>query len=210
MKLSGIYGIVNLINRKILIGSSTNILRRWHQHRWDARKGIHPNDYFQKSWTKYGEESFEFRILEDCSVSYLLPREDYWITFHNSKNRDCGFNLQDASIVVHSDETRRKISEIKKGTVITTEVRKKMSDAHKGIYPSKETRIKMGIAQKGRICSEETRRKIGAKHKGKIVTEEVRNKIRKSLKGRIPSEEARIRMSNAHKGKRLSKERKWV
>ena len=64
-----------------------------------------------------------------------------------------------------SDETRRKMSESKKGIItwskgkhLSAEHRRKLSEAAKNI--SEETRKKMSEAKKGRTLSEETRRKI--------------------------------------------------
>ena len=57
-----------------------------------------------------------------------------------------------------SDETRRKLSEAKKGLTFSEEHRRKMSESHKGKVLSDETRKKMSKAKKN--MSEETRRKI--------------------------------------------------
>lgn len=50
----------------------------------------------------------------------------------------------------HSEKTRRKISEVHKGKHPSTETRKKMSEVHKGKPKSAETRKKMSEAKKGR------------------------------------------------------------
>ena len=61
---------------------------------------------------------------------------------------------------VHTEETRRKISEANKGRVLSDETRRRMSEANKGKVLSEETRKRMSEAQKGKVVSEETRRKL--------------------------------------------------
>ena len=63
-KNSGIYKITNLINKKYYIGSSLDIKRRWKEHRRNLIKNKHNNIHLQKSWNKYGENSFLFEIIE--------------------------------------------------------------------------------------------------------------------------------------------------
>ena len=65
LKVQGIYIILNIINNKCYIGSSINIKGRKEQHIRDLKKGKHCNDHLQKSWNKYGQESFVFSKLEE-------------------------------------------------------------------------------------------------------------------------------------------------
>ena len=66
----------------------------------------------------------------------------------------------------HTAETKKKISESKKGTVVSAESRKKLSEAGKGVKKSAETRKKMSEAQKGRTLSAEHRKKISESQMG--------------------------------------------
>ena len=93
--------------------------------------------------------------------------------------------------VTLSDETRRKMSESKKGRIFSEEHRRKLSESHKGHTVSDETRKKMSEAKKGenhplygKHFSEETRRKISETNKGHTVSEETRKKISESVKRR--------------------------
>lgn len=59
----------------------------------------------------------------------------------------------------HSDETRQKMSEAKKGRKLrpfTAETRRKMSEAHKGKHLSEETRQKMSEAKKRRYINKKS------------------------------------------------------
>lgn len=81
MNTSGIYKIVNILTKKFYIGSAKNIKRRWSYHKSSLIKNLHSNNHLQKAWNKYGEENFEFEIIEECSSEkdILLSREQFYI-----------------------------------------------------------------------------------------------------------------------------------
>ena len=89
---TGIYLIENLLNGKKYVGQSKNIYARWSGHRCDSKEKNLPL-YF--AMRKYGLENFKFSILEECEISQLAEREDYWITFYNSYVPN-GYNLNQA------------------------------------------------------------------------------------------------------------------
>lgn len=72
---SGIYEIVNLANGKRYIGSAQNFKLRWRLHRIHLRRGTHHSRHLQSSWTKRGEDSFEFRVLLTCERADLIEAE---------------------------------------------------------------------------------------------------------------------------------------
>ena len=92
--MTGIYKITCNQNNKVYIGQSTSIKRRWAQHRRDLKNNNHYNQYLQRAYNKYGEESFEYEILELCSADKLNEREKFYIkmfdSFQNGFNSDCG------------------------------------------------------------------------------------------------------------------------
>ena len=109
----GIYCIENLINHKKYIGQSANIEMRWRSHKSELRRNVHINDYLQKAWNKYGEDNFQFYILEECVVDIIDNRERYYIALHDATNRDCGYNIENGGSInkTLSDSTKRKISD---------------------------------------------------------------------------------------------------
>ena len=92
-RLSGVYQIRCLPTGKIYVGSAVDLYERWYEHRRALRLGKHINAYLQAAWNKYGEESFEFSILELVSVSVLLQTEQRWIDATSCTNHKVGFNI---------------------------------------------------------------------------------------------------------------------
>ena len=79
-KQTGVYQIRNKINNKVYIGSTImSFTKRLEHHRCLLRKGTHKNTYLQHAWNKYGEESFEFSILEVVDKCCTLEREQFYI-----------------------------------------------------------------------------------------------------------------------------------
>lgn len=73
----GIYQIKNLINGKILIGSSMNLNGKANSFRFQLKMGSHMNSELQKDYNNFGDENFSFEIIDT-----LEPKEDpayaYW------------------------------------------------------------------------------------------------------------------------------------
>lgn len=55
MGISGIYGIFNLVNGKVYIGSAINLKKRFSDHKGRLQKQKHRNGYLQNAWNKYRE-----------------------------------------------------------------------------------------------------------------------------------------------------------
>lgn len=111
MKESGIYGILNNIDFKIYIGSTTDFTKRKSKHFNSLRKNKHENEYLQRAFNKYKEENFSFIILEHVILEKLIERELYWINQKDSLNREKGYNLAIPDINTkfkHNEETKEK------------------------------------------------------------------------------------------------------
>ena len=120
MRTAYIYMIINVINGKFYIGSAWDYKRRISQHKSELRHGKHANSYLQRSWDKYGEEAFEFKILEEFEakdkndkfakeqiyMDVLQPYEDRG--YNQSKKAEiggfCGSDGQSPSIRKYTDE----------------------------------------------------------------------------------------------------------
>lgn len=81
-----IYKIVNLVNDKFYVGSTTNKKVRFREHRKQLRGNRHHCKHLQAAWNKYGEEKFDFRVVEEVPNEVSLHEvEDCWLKEHFGK-----------------------------------------------------------------------------------------------------------------------------
>jgi group I intron endonuclease len=78
-KISCIYKIVNIKNKKYYLGSTSNLYNRIGYHLSSLRKGNHVNEYLQNSFNKYGEQNFKVEVVLKCSPSKLLKKEQEFL-----------------------------------------------------------------------------------------------------------------------------------
>jgi group I intron endonuclease len=154
IKGSGIYQIYNIVSGKVYIGSAVRLYYRLANHKHRLKNNKHYNKYLQASWNLHGEEVFEFRILEIVEDKFkLIEREQFWIDFYNSADRDYGYNLypkaKSALGYKHSIETKLKVSKASSSKRNSIETRKKISDSNKGKIMSESSRLKMSLAKRG-------------------------------------------------------------
>lgn len=216
--MTGIYCITNLVNGKKYIGQSVNIKSRWLQEK--NLNGV--NRHLKSAFQKYGLENFSFQVLEECSREDLNRKEQEYIKKFNTTDREAGYNqttggdhYKVVNRVPMSEETKRKISEKKKGMKFSEEHKNSLKIARNKRPPmSDETRKKISQANKGRRISEEQKRKISQANKGKKRSEE--QKLSDSLrrKGKTyeeiygPEMARKIKESKSGKmaGRKLSEE----
>lgn len=116
----GIYCIRNMINQKVYIGKSINIRERiWnHISSLNSKNKKRENQHFINAWWKYGNENFEYFVLEiidknqENIENIFKDKELFWMDYYQSYNRDKGYNLRrDSSTgMITSEETKIKLS----------------------------------------------------------------------------------------------------
>ena len=208
--MQGVYKILNCKNGKFYIGSSVNVEKRFNSHRKELIANCHNNSHLQHAWNKYGEDAFEFSVIEEVQDKQKLrERETYYLKITNCTDRNIGYNLLDnANIglgVQASEEVRHKISEACSGS----------KNGNYGRKHTEEELIKMrnnrwGIGyvckprKKGKQKSpdelRESYKRISEYMKNRVVSEETRQKLRQYRLGRKASPELRKKFSESRKG----------
>ena len=87
-----IYCISNNINNKVYIGKTTysTIEQRFQEHCRDSHKINKEKRPLYNAMRKYGIEHFFISLIEECDLSILETREQYWIDIYDSYNN--GYN----------------------------------------------------------------------------------------------------------------------
>ncbi len=171
MEKRGIYQIES--NEKRYIGSTTRSFKeRWREHLKQLRDGTHENCHIQNTYSKYGEKSFKFSILEiiEERERIILIEQNYLDKLVPEFNmceiagNTLGYKF--------TEEQKQKLSRARRGNKNgmgnknwlgrkhTAETRRKMSDAQKGRTFSEESLQKMSKTRKGRKHTDETKRKL--------------------------------------------------
>lgn len=178
----GVYQIKNLVNGKIYVGSSVDIRDRWWNHRSRLRNQTHKNSHLQAAWNKYGEDSFEFSILEVVeNVDDVLIREQWYLD-----NWKLDYNV---ALVASANQLGRPLSEEHKKKISETKRKNRDKFSGKnnyfyGKHHTKETKQKLSNAHSGKILSKEHKKSIGdaqigeKSHYAKLTWTEV-NEIRR-------------------------------
>lgn len=137
--MTGIYRITNTITQQSYIGQSTDIKRRWVEHRTPKAGG---NIVLHNDMKNYGIENFIFEVIEECEPSELSERELYYI--HKEKPY---YNTVGKPV---PEERKRKISQsLKKWWRELPEgakskiIENNLTGPEKGHEVSKETRAKI-------------------------------------------------------------------
>jgi len=85
LSLTGVYGIKNLLNNSIYIGSASKSFgRRWWTHKKELYANRHVNRHLQNAWNKYGEHNFKFFIIEviDGNRECILAAEQFYLDIY--------------------------------------------------------------------------------------------------------------------------------
>lgn len=202
-----IYKIINLVNNKFYIGSTTNKKVRFRQHRKLLRGNRHHCKHLQASWNKYGESKFEFVVVEEVPQEIELWKvEDKWLQQHVGKEH-C-YNSGYAAVAPWRGVVGEKHPKF--GVPVTLLQKEQISKTLKDFYAadyfnhprvgkkhSEETRLKIrqnrtptsgeNHYRYGKTLSEEVKKKIGDAQRGKQkspgrkVSEEGLKKIRRNI-----------------------------
>ena len=205
MKYHYVYKITNKNSGMMYIGSRSSVVEPSKdigieyfsssvdkEFKSDQRNN--PSDYAYEvieTFNCRGDASnFEIKLHNEFNVS-KNP-----LFYNRAKATTTGFCVHGLK---HSDETRKKISDARKGKTRSDETRKKISNSKKGKTHSDETRQKMSDTQHGKTVSDETRKKMSDAANGKTRSTETRKKMSDAKKNM--SIETRKKMSDAQKNR---------
>jgi hypothetical protein len=63
----------------VYIGQARNFRVRMHQHLVDLNGGTHCNATLQEAFDRYGEDAFDWRVIDEQPIERLDLAEAYWI-----------------------------------------------------------------------------------------------------------------------------------
>lgn len=183
-----VYLITNTVNGKRYIGQTKQTL----QKRWIMHVNKNHCRYLYNAIHKYGRENFLMEPLceiptrelaNDFEIEYI---KRYRTMFPNGYNIQPGGDDRPELTVeqkkaiserhkgnkyclgkVTSEETKRKLSDINKGKVLTEEHKAKIAASHIGIGHTEESKRKMSLSRTGKVLSVEHVAKIAAANRGK-------------------------------------------
>jgi group I intron endonuclease len=196
-----IYKIINLVNEKFYVGSTTNKKVRFRQHRKLLRGNRHHCKHLQAAWNKYGEEKFDFAVVEEVVETLSLQDvEDTYLKNHVGKEycynsgyrSDAPWRNAPAEATpnfgkaMHQDQKNKISSALKEFYAEDYFNHPRVGKAH-----SDETKAKISAGKLanptrswlGKERSDETKQKIGDAQRGvkkapRTVSAEGRAKIR--------------------------------
>lgn len=219
--VSGIYML--LINEVKYIGSSLNIKHRLQTHLRHLRSNSHINKHMQNYFNKYGEDCLTYHIIERCPVEDLLDREFYYMehfdTFTNGFNQTkCSYSPLGYK---HTEESRKIMSEKKKGVKQSRSVVEKRAKSQRGKIRTEESRRRLSQSKLGeknpmygkRYTEEEKSEKVAKLlsverwNKGKTKDScEIMKKLSEKLKGRVPHNKTPHRLVDTTTGEEWESE----
>lgn len=141
-----IYSATNNLNGKVYVGLTTKTLdERINCHLSETKKDRLSHLYFYRALKKYGADNFTWKILcETDTKEKLKALEKFYIMAYckigKIYNMTNGGELRLNSISI---ETRKKLSEIRKGVKLSEETKKKLRIANLGKKSSEQTKEKM-------------------------------------------------------------------
>ena len=173
--ISGIYLVTNKTTGQMYVGQSTDIHRRFREHRRADKLG---HSHIDNAINKHGAENFSFEIIMtiENDTEKLNDAEREWIAILNTYEDDFHYNLTPGGdfCPMKIPEIAAKVSEAHKGKIHTEEAKAKISKSVSGknhpMYGKKhtqESREKMSEALSGenhpnygKKFSEDRRKKI--------------------------------------------------
>lgn len=210
-----VYKHENLINKKVYIGITCNIEKRFagkgRNYKQKNKDGKYTQPAFANALNKYGWDNFSHEILEEnLTLEQAWEKEIYYIALYDSTNKEKGYNIDKGGNGGWrmTEEGKRKIGEKNKIYSQKRDISGKNNPMYGKILTEKE-RWNRGKAMRGKKMSEEQKKKISESNKkfyqthehhckGTHKTEEQKEHMRELMTGRVFTDEHRINVGKAH------------
>ncbi len=206
MSSYSIYCIKNKTNGKVYIGQTKTINIRKNKHFSQLRRNEHGNPHLQRVWTKYGEDNFEFLVLEKFSElfsqeiidsvekSYIKWYKDLGLAYNIKEGGKGGGGI--------ADETRQKLKAARAKQTLSPEHIEAFRKSNIGRKQSPEEIERRAQKLRGIKRSQETIEKLKVCREGYKHSPETIEKLRISHLGHVPSEETRKKKSDQMMGEK--------
>ena len=176
-------------NGRKYIGSAFDFNRRKYMHYWMLKRNEHSNPILQNVFNNMpSNEDLEWNILEEnISQDNLYEVEQKYLDELFKLDKDKIFNVSDKARHPrvtgwkHSEEYKKKMSNLMTGKKKSTEARKNMSNTKKELWKNPEYKKKMSEAAKRRPSNRKGV-KLSAETKAKISASKLGTKYKKSKK----------------------------
>lgn len=190
--MAAIYKITCVVTDDFYVGSAVKPKRRRWEH-WDAlKKNKHHCTALQRAWNEYGEDAFDFDVIEEVEdESKLLLIEDMYLAQHAGQQHCYNTALSTQIPSSSQKEVREKIAQSLKdfytenqhpmqGKKHTPETLAKI--AANRVPPKGEDHYRFG-----KTLDEATRKKIGDAQRGvakapRVYTEEGRKRAQENMR----------------------------
>ena len=143
----GIYGIKNIKTGFVYVGQTRNSFwARYRAHKTGLKHDKAVNSLLRSDYKKYGEENFEFYIIEVCEdYRGLDEKEVFYVKKYKELNRS--YNISDGGSFLE-------------GRHLSEETRRKMRESSRHLSPTEEHKRILSEYMSNRTVSEETRKKL--------------------------------------------------
>jgi hypothetical protein len=152
-------------NNKIYVG----ITKLSAKARWGKNGILYKNQYFYRAIQKYGWDNIKHEIMfENLTKEDAEAKEKELIEKYRSNQREYGYNIENGGYVhYHTQYTRVKMSQTRRGRKLSEEHKKALSESRKGIKFSELHIQNISKSHKGYIMPESQKEKISRSCKGK-------------------------------------------
>jgi len=102
---AGVYVIRNSIDKRIYVGSSVNLYRRYTTHCQDLEAGTHHSKALQRFYNRYGKSKLSFEVLVFCAPDKTFRMEQKYLNKLQPFDKK-GFNTQR---IAYTSPTKRML-----------------------------------------------------------------------------------------------------